>query len=70
VAKKRKRDDGANVSAAKLTIDELARLLTKSGGEEVTVDQIQQDIEAGAPTNDDGSVHLLHYTAWLATQVK
>lgn len=30
---------------------------------------IQADIDAGAPTNTDGSINLVHYAAWLVKEM-
>jgi hypothetical protein len=50
-----------------------AELLTKAGRaqgatREVTAADVQADVAAGAPTNADGTLHLVHYGAWLAAQ--
>lgn len=51
----------------------MARLLTATiaitgfGGALAAAD-VKTDIVAGAPTNKDGTVNLLHYAAWLAQQ--
>lgn len=45
---------------------ELADLLTKSGRAAVSEQDIERDIGDGAPANDDGTINLLHYAAWLA----
>jgi hypothetical protein len=47
-----------------LSIDEMSRLLS-AVGKKVTVEQIQADIEAGAPCSPDGRINLVHYAAWL-----
>ncbi|MEM8738075.1 MAG: hypothetical protein AAGG38_06305 [Planctomycetota bacterium] len=39
--------------------------LLKSAGAKVTRTLIKADIADGAPTNDDGTINLIHYTAWL-----
>jgi hypothetical protein len=52
-----------------LSKEQLADLLSKSGGQPITADQIAQQIERGAPANPDGSIHLMNYLAWLVTQV-
>lgn len=44
---------------------DLARLLTAAGGVRVEAEQIRDDIDGGAPTNDDGTVNVVHYAAWL-----
>lgn len=51
-----------------MTLEQLAEFLTKAGGEAVSHDEIEADMNAGAPRNADGTVNLLHYTAWLATK--
>lgn len=56
-------------SPAALAIDDVVRLLRASGSKHVTDDGVRVDIEAGAPTNADGTINLMHYTAWLARQV-
>ncbi len=55
-------------SARKLTALSVADLITvlrRSGGEKVTEACVREDIAAGAPTNADGTINLIHYVAWL-----
>ncbi len=52
-----------------LPIDDAARLLSKVGGQPVTETMLGEDIDAGAPTNPDGTLNLVHYAAWLAKEV-
>ena len=47
---------------ASLTPADAARLL------HVEREWIEADIEAGAPTNADGTINLVHYAAWLNAQ--
>jgi len=42
-----------------LTAQEAARML------DVPRQWVEEDIDAGAPTNPDGTVNLVHYAAWL-----
>jgi len=58
------------VNPLSLTIDETARMLTAGGGKRVTVEQVQADIDAGAPVGPGGRINLVHYTAWLAREVQ
>ena len=58
-------DAPQRIDPAALTCDDAARLLSRASGLQVTADDIRADVEAGAPTNDDGSIHLVHYGAWL-----
>jgi len=55
----------SSLTATALSVEDLARLLSRSGGKLVTVEVIRQDIEEGAPVNADGTVNLIHYAAWL-----
>jgi hypothetical protein len=35
----------------------------------VTEAVLRDDIEAGAPTNADGTLNLVHYAAWLIREM-
>ncbi|MAT13992.1 MAG: hypothetical protein CMJ46_01830 [Planctomyces sp.] len=54
-----------SIDPVALPIDLAARLLSQGAKRAVTPDMLQQDIAAGAPVNRDGSLNLVHYTAWL-----
>jgi len=56
-------------SPGALDIDDLVRLLRASGSRHASADQVRDDVALGAPTNADGTINLMHYTAWLARQV-
>lgn len=51
-----------------LTVANAARLLTRVFGSPVTEAMLRKDIEAGAPTNGDGTLNLVHLAAWLVKQ--
>jgi hypothetical protein len=59
----------AKKSPASLDIDDVVRLLRASGSRHASAERVRADIDAGAPTNVDGTVNLVHYGAWLARQV-
>jgi hypothetical protein len=61
-------EENRSLKVTALSVDDLARLLSKSAGENVTAEMIRYDIEAGAPVNADGTVNLVHYAAWLARE--
>lgn len=61
--------DAAAPNPAALTPAQLAQVLAAARGK-TTVEHIEQDLVDGAPHNPDGTIHLVHYTAWLASQVK
>lgn len=46
-----------------------AKLLSKASGESISLAQIESDIDAGAPTNADGTINLLHFAAWLVREM-
>ena len=52
-----------------LSLEDVARILTASGWKPVTVDMVRDDIDDGAPTNPDGTINLVHYTAWLLREI-
>ena len=58
---------GLNPSA--LALADAARLLSKVGGQTVNAAMLQADIAAGAPTNVNGTLNLVHYTAWLVREM-
>lgn len=53
---------------AALSVADAARVLTRLGGKPVAEDMLRADIEAGAPTNADGTLNLVHYAAWLVRE--
>jgi len=58
----------AALNPSALSPSAAAALLSRAGGEPVSEADIRGDIEAGAPVNDDGTINLVHYAAWLAKQ--
>jgi hypothetical protein len=63
-------DDGKHsLSPTSLTVVDAARLLTRAGGQPVTVDMLKADLAGGAPANPDGTINLLHYGAWLVREM-
>ncbi len=58
------------VDPAKLAPEQLAKLLSHAGGKPLAPAVIKADVAAGAPTNKDGTLHLVRYTAWLAEQIQ
>lgn len=51
-----------------LTPAQAAKILAAAGNRRITEAMVRADIEAGAPTNADGTVNLVHYVAWLARE--
>jgi hypothetical protein len=51
-----------------LTLADAARLLSAAAGQAVAIEMLQADIAAGAPTNGDGTINLVHLAAWLVRE--
>jgi hypothetical protein len=59
----------SRLSPAALGVADAARVLTRMGGKPVTEEMLRADIDAGAPTNANGSINLVHYAAWLVKEM-
>ncbi len=57
------------LNPAALSLADAARLLSAVGGQAVTVEMLQADVAAGAPTNADGTLNLVRYAAWLVKEM-
>lgn len=62
-------DPGKKLNPAALSLAEAARILSASGPKPVTAELLRADIDAGAPTNPNGTLNLVHYTAWLVKEM-
>ena len=58
------------VNPLALSVEEAARMLSAAGGKRITPEQVQADIDAGAPVGADGRINLVHYAAWLVREVQ
>jgi hypothetical protein len=58
-----------NLSLTALSVPDVVRLLVKSGARNISEEKVRSDIESGAPVNADGTMNVVHYTAWLAKEV-
>ena len=59
----------SRLNPAAMPVADAARVLARLGGKPVTEAMLRADIDAGAPTNADGSVNLVHYAAWLVKEM-
>jgi len=57
------------LNPAALPLADAARLLSAAGGQRVTVEMLEADVAAGAPTNPDGTISLVQYAAWLVKEM-
>lgn len=60
---------GGPLNPQALSLADAALVLTASGTNPVTVEMLRNDIDAGAPTNPDGTVNLVTFAAWLVKNV-
>jgi len=51
-----------------LSPTDMARMLSAAGGRRITAEMVAADVAAGAPVNRNGTLNLVHYTAWLARE--
>lgn len=57
------------INPTALTLADAARLLAKVGWPSITEAMLRDDLAAGAPTNADGTINLVHYAAWLVREM-
>lgn len=53
------------ISLIALTKEQLVDLLTKVGSASISMSALEADIASGMPVNDDETINLIHYAAWL-----
>lgn len=53
------------ISLIALTKEQLVDLLTKVGSASISMSALEADIASGMPVNDDGTINLIYYAAWL-----
>lgn len=58
----------STLNPAALSVADAARMLARVTGFGVIEAMIRADIDAGAPTNADGTINLVHYAAWLVAE--
>ena len=50
--------------------DKLIEILRRSGSREVSVETFAADITAGSPVNEDGTINMIEYAAWLLREMQ
>ena len=48
-----------------LTKEEVVTVLRHSGSRTISMESLEADIESGAPVNEDGTVDIIAYAAWI-----
>lgn len=56
------------INVTKIRVADAVRMLDGAGSMSVTKAMIRDDIKDGAPINDDGTLNLIHYAAWLTKE--
>ena len=57
------------VDPNRLTPEQAAKLLSAAAKVRIPLEQIAEDIDAGAPRNADGTLNLVHYAAWIVKEL-
>ncbi len=52
-----------------LAVGDAAKLLAKVSGAPISEEILRGDVAAGAPTNANGTINLVHYAAWLVKEM-
>ncbi|MCA9287805.1 MAG: hypothetical protein KDA05_04425 [Phycisphaerales bacterium] len=56
------------LNPAAMPIPDAALVLSRMCGRTIDEGMLRADIDAGAPTNSDGTVNLVRYAAWLVKE--
>ena len=59
----------AAMNPLRLRLSDAARLLSAASGQAITAEKLEQDVVLGAPTNQDGTLNLVHFAAWLVKEM-
>ncbi len=57
------------VDPNRLSVEQLVKLLSAAYRERINEEKVRRDLDGGAPTNVDGTINLVHYTAWQAKEM-
>lgn len=58
----------SKIDLAAITINDLVTLLAKVGSTRASKELIENHINQGAPVNENGTINLINYTAWLVKE--
>jgi len=59
----------AKLDPSALSIQDAVKVLQAARSRHASEENLQADIESGAPTNPDGTLNLVHYAAWLVKEM-
>lgn len=58
------------VDPTRLSVEQAAKLLSAAFRERIEPEKIRLDIQGGAPVNVDGTINLVHYSAWVCLMLR
>lgn len=53
----------------RLTVEQAAKLLSAAAKVRISEELIVKDIDEGAPQNNDGTINLVYYAAWIVKEM-
>jgi hypothetical protein len=57
------------IDPTRLPVEQAAKLLAAAYRERIDPEKIRIDLQNGAPVNADGTINLVHYSAWQAKEM-
>lgn len=57
------------IDPTRMSVEQAAKLLSAAYRERIDPEKIRLDLETGAPVNVDGTINLVHYSAWQAKEM-
>ncbi len=59
----------SSIDPNRLTVEQAAKLLSAAAKVRISEELIVKDIDEGAPQNNDGTINLVHYAAWIVKEM-
>jgi hypothetical protein len=53
------------MDVTKLPKEDIVKIILASGAKEYSMEVLENDIKLGLPINDDGTINMFDYMAWL-----
>jgi argininosuccinate synthase len=62
-------EGSGKIDPTRMSVEQAAKLLSAAYRERIEPEKIQLDLQTGAPVNVDGTINLVHYSAWQAREL-
>jgi argininosuccinate synthase len=62
-------EGSGKIDPTRMSVEQAAKLLSAAYRERIEPEKIQLDLQTGAPVNVDGTINLVHYSAWQAKEM-